>query len=219
MNHPWKHPQLFVAAMLLGTPLVDAYQARRDLAEIIEIPSSVKGLGKKLSEGGATGQTPQDPDREEKIALAALRRQDIPEATLPCSPDEAKWWEEIRNLGKKVRASRDKHQDEFLRLLKEGQERSYQAPIPNRGPTFLRRYPPEYNQEARKQQVSGGIALVVELLPDGTVGEVKIVQGLGFGLDENAIDAVRRSIFLPAVKEGRFVSVRSPMTMSFNLSH
>jgi TonB family protein len=197
---------------------VDAYQARRDLESIIEISSSVRELSKRLSESDSSGQSPQDPEREEKAALAALRRQEIPEATLPCSPDEARWWEEIRSVGSNVKKSRDKDGDKFLRLLKEGQEKAFQAPIPNRGPTFLRRLPAQYTDAARQNKVNGGIAMVVEFLQDGTVGEVKIVQGLGFGLDENATEAARKAIFLPAVKDGRFVTMRLPMTMSFSTS-
>ena len=195
----------------------DAFQARRDLEAIIELSSSLRDLSKRLSESDTTEQTPQDPTREEKMALAALRRQGIPEATLPCTPDELRWWAEIRALANKVKKSRDKDADKFLQLLKEGQEKSYQAPIPNRGPTFLRKSPPEYSEAARRLSVSGGIAMVVEFLQDGTVGEVKIVQGLGFGLDEKAMDAARKTVFLPAVKDARFISVRVPMTMSFSI--
>lgn len=200
-----------------GVVGADAFRARQDLEAIIELSSSVRELSRKLSESDTSEQTPQDPGREEKMALAALRRQEIPEATLPCSPEEAKWWEEIRALSHKVRLGREKDGDKFLQLLKEGQEKSYQAPIPNRGPTFLRKAPPEYSDEARRINLSGRIAMVVEFLQDGTVGEVKIVQGLGFGLDEKAAEAARRSIFLPAVKDAKFVSVRVPMTISFSI--
>lgn len=200
-----------------GVVGADAFQARRDLEAIIELSSSVRELSRRLSESDTTEQTPQDPGREEKMALAALRRQEIPEATLQCSPDELKWWEEIRAVGYKVKKSREKDGDKFLQLLKEGHENSYQVPIPNRGPTFLRKFPPEYTEEARRINLSGGIAMVVEFLQDGMVGEVKIVQGLGFGLDEKAAEAARRSIFLPAVKDARFVSVRVPMTISFSI--
>lgn len=37
-------------------------------------------------------------------------------------------------------------------------------------------------------------------------------------MDEKAAEAARKPIFLPAVKDGRFISVRLPMTMSFNVS-
>jgi TonB family protein len=124
----------------------------------------------------------------------------------------------MRAVGNKVKSMRHKDRAQFLQLLKEGREKSYNAPIPNRGPTFLHRTAPEYSEEGRRQQISGGIAMVVEFLPDGTVDDVKIVKGLGFGMDQKAAEAVRRTIFLPAVKEGRSVSMRMPMTMSFNLS-
>jgi hypothetical protein len=51
----------------------DAFQARRDLEAIIELSSSVRDLSQRLSESDTTEQTPQDPAREEKMALAALR--------------------------------------------------------------------------------------------------------------------------------------------------
>lgn len=98
------------------------------LEEIIKISEQIRDLSKQLDQEVTSGQTSQDPDREAKVALAALRRQEIPEATLPGSPDEAKWWDEIRAVGKKVKRSRDADGDKFLRLLKEGQEKSYQAP-------------------------------------------------------------------------------------------
>jgi len=78
----------------------------------------------------------------------------------------------------------------------------------------LHQVPFQSTEESRKKKVSGSLALVVELRPDGTVGEVKIVQGLGYGLDEKAADAARQMIFLPAVKDRKFVSFRMPMTMS-----
>lgn len=173
--------------------------------------------GNGLTQGGRSEQKRTDLDRDATIAMAALRRQEIPGATLPSSPDESMWWEQIRALGNKVKKSRDKDGDKFLRLLKEGQDKSYQAPIPNRGITFLRKAPPEYSDEGRRHQINGGIAMVVEFLPDGTVGEVRIVQGLGFGMDEKAAEAVRKSVFLPAVKDRRFVSVQVPMTLSFSI--
>jgi TonB family protein len=200
-----------------GVVDIQAYRAHRDLDDIIRLSAEVRDLSQKLGQGVASGQKPTNPDREAQIALAALRRPEIPEATLPSSPDEMRWWEEIQSVGTIVKKSRDKDGDKFLRLLKEGVQKSYRPPIPNRGPTFLRRVPPEYSEEARRNQISGGIALVVEFLSDGKVGEVTIVKGLGFGLDQSAAAAARKSVFLPAVKDRQFVTMCMPMTMSFNL--
>jgi TonB family protein len=169
--------------------------------------------------GGAFAQsTPSqtDSDRAEKRAREGLRRREIPEATLPCTADEARWWSDLRSAGAAVRSTMGgkKETKKFLGSLAEGREKSYQPPIPDRGVTLLHQVPFQSTEESRKKNVSGSLALVVELRPDGTVGEVKIVQGLGYGLDEKAAEAARWMIFLPAVKDRKFVSFRMPMTMS-----
>jgi hypothetical protein len=73
---------------------------------------------------------------------------------------------------------------------------------------FIARDSPHYAQ----LRVEDILAAIDRL--DGTVGEVKIVQGLGYGLDEKAAEAARQMIFLTAVKDRKFVSFRMPMTMS-----
>ena len=168
---------------------------------------------------GVFAQSPPpqtDSERAEKMALEGLRRREIPEATLPCTADEIKWWKDLRSAGAAVRSTigGQKETKKFLGLLAEGQAKSYQPPIPDRGATLLNQVPIQSTEESRKKDVSGSLALVVELRPDGTVGEVKIVQGLGYGLDEKAAEAARQMIFLPAVKDRKFVSFRMPMTMS-----
>lgn len=169
--------------------------------------------------GGASAQSTQsqtDSNQAEQMALRALRNREIPEATLPCTVDESKWWKDLRIAGEAVRSSigDKKETKKFLGLLAEGQAKSYQPPIADRGVTLVHRVPLESTEESRKKKVSGSLALVIELRPDGTVGEVKIVQGLGYGLDEKAAEAARKMIFLPAVKDRKFVSFRMPMTMS-----
>ena len=169
--------------------------------------------------GGAFAQsTPaqSESERAEKMALAGLRRREIPEATLPALPDEIRWWNDLRTAGNAVRTSMGskKETKKYLEILAEGREKSYQPPIPDRGATLLHQVPFESTSESREKNVNGSLAMVVELLPDGTVGEVKIVQGLGYGLDEKAAEAARKMIFLPAVKERKFVSFLMPMTMS-----
>ena len=172
-----------------------------------------------LITGGVLAQSPppqSDSERAEKMALAGLRRREIPEATLPALPDETRWWNDLRTAGNAVRTSMGskKETKKYLEILAEGREKSYQPPIPDRGATLLHQVPFESTSESREKNVNGSLAMVVELLPDGTVGEVKIVQGLGYGLDEKAAEAARKIVFLPAVKDRKFVSFHLPMTMS-----
>ena len=57
---------------------------------------------------------------------------------------------------------------------------------------------PMYSEEARKSKVQGSVLLSVLVGVDGRVKEVRVIRGLGMGLDENALEAVRKWQFLPA---------------------
>ena len=168
---------------------------------------------------GAMAQAPTESERARKVALQMARGHEIPAATLPCAPEEATWWEDLRAAGKAVQETRGgkKEKEKFLQLLQRGQEKSYQPPITDSRVIVLSRTPPRYSEAARRRKIKGTVAMIVELRPDGFVGEVEIVQALEPGLDENAAEAARRTIFLPPVKDRKFVSFRLPVTMSFNL--
>jgi TonB family protein len=57
---------------------------------------------------------------------------------------------------------------------------------------------PEYTEEARKEKLQGIVTLEVLVRADGRAGQVKIVKGLGLGLDERAVNAVKAWRFDPA---------------------
>jgi protein TonB len=57
---------------------------------------------------------------------------------------------------------------------------------------------PEYTDEARHEKLQGSVTLRVLVTADGRAGKVKILRGLGFGLDERAMDKVRVWRFEPA---------------------
>jgi TonB family protein len=170
-----------------------------------------------LLSGSAWAQS-SDSNRAAQQALNALRHREIPEATLPCTTEEREWWNKLRAAGEAVRKNMGDESDtrKFHKLFAQGIKESYQPPIENRGPTILYQVPFRPTEESRKKKISGALALTVELRADGTVGEIKIVQGLGHGLDESATEAARRIVFLPTVKDRKFVTVYSPMTMSLS---
>jgi len=64
---------------------------------------------------------------------------------------------------------------------------------------------PLYTEEARKARLQGSVILQVEVRPDGTVSpdHIAIIQGLGMGLDEKAIQAVNQWVFKPAYRDGK----------------
>ncbi len=76
---------------------------------------------------------------------------------------------------------------------------------------------PEYSDEARKAKYQGVCVLYVEVSPDGTTHNIRVVRSLGLGLDEKAIEAVKKWKFEPAKKDGTPVSVAVNVEVSFHL--
>ena len=84
-------------------------------------------------------------------------------------------------------------------------------------PNLLREVKPEYTEEARRRGIEGDVVLEIVVRRDGTVGEVKVLQGLGGGLDRRAIDAVRQWRFSPAKRFGTPVDVMVEVAVEFKL--
>ena len=57
---------------------------------------------------------------------------------------------------------------------------------------------PTYTDEARHGKVQGSVMLQVLVGADGRAQDVRIVKGIGFGLDERAVETVRGWKFIPA---------------------
>jgi protein TonB len=57
---------------------------------------------------------------------------------------------------------------------------------------------PPYTDEARKAKLQGNVTLRVLIGADGRAARIQLVKGLGLGLDEQALEAVRSWHFVPA---------------------
>jgi len=62
---------------------------------------------------------------------------------------------------------------------------------------------PVYTQEARSLRIQGEVLLEVVLEASGNLHVVRIVRGLGHGLDDNAVKAAEQIHFKPAMKDGQ----------------
>ena len=144
---------------------------------------------------------------------------EIPEASLLCSPEEETWWTTIRKVGKAVRLSKGGKKEliKFTELLNEGAAKSYKVPIADQRPMNLNQVEPEYSDEGRLRNINGTVMLSAVVITDGTIDQIRITKGLGFGLDQKAIEAARKSAFLPAVKNGEFVRTFIQLEMNFNI--
>ena len=61
---------------------------------------------------------------------------------------------------------------------------------------------PIYTDEARRRTIEGDVVLEIVVRRDGSVGDVRVLQGLGGGLNERAMQAVRQWRFAPARRLG-----------------
>jgi TonB family protein len=83
------------------------------------------------------------------------------------------------------------------------------------GVTIFWRDPATYTDEARRHNVEGTIKLRLKFDQTGQVTDVSVIEGLGYGLTENAVMSARRIRFLPAEANGKFVSVSKMIEFSF----
>jgi TonB family protein len=74
---------------------------------------------------------------------------------------------------------------------------------------------PDYTAEAKKKKIEGQVTLSIVIDRKGDVVEAKVVKGLGYGLDENAILAVKEYKYKPAMKNDEPVAVRTQVTVDF----
>jgi TonB family protein len=76
---------------------------------------------------------------------------------------------------------------------------------------------PMYTEEARKKGTTGTVVLKVVFFSDGSVGKINTIADLPYGLTEKAIEAAKKIKFIPAMKEGKFVSMWMQLEYYFNL--
>jgi TonB family protein len=84
-------------------------------------------------------------------------------------------------------------------------------------PRLVNRIEPEYSDEARIARLNGTVSLYVVIRPDGHADDIKVIRSLGLGLDQNAIDAVRKWSFSPGEKNGSPVSVQATIQVNFRV--
>jgi len=77
---------------------------------------------------------------------------------------------------------------------------------------------PEYTDEARSARIEGTVSLELEFTAAGDVRVLRVVRGLGHGLDEAAQRAAVRMRFKPAQSDGRAVDSRATVHITFRLS-
>ena len=84
-------------------------------------------------------------------------------------------------------------------------------------PTAISAPDPDYTEEARRAKKQGTCVLWLIVDSTGHPRDIRVVRGLGFGLDAKAIDAVKQWRFQPALKDGTPVDVQISVNIDFHL--
>jgi TonB family protein len=84
-------------------------------------------------------------------------------------------------------------------------------------PSLLHKIEPEYSEEARKAKYQGTVLLYIEVDASGHAQNMRVIHSLGLGLDEKAMEAVRKWRFRPGTKDGKPVTVSAQVEVNFRL--
>jgi len=77
---------------------------------------------------------------------------------------------------------------------------------------------PAYTDEARALKIEGEVVLEVEFAATGEIRVLKVIRGLGHGLDESAARAVQGMSFKPAHRGEQPIDVRTTVNIVFRLA-
>lgn len=84
-------------------------------------------------------------------------------------------------------------------------------------PQLLSKVEPEYTEAARAAKYEGKVVVYAEIGVSGVAENVGIIQGLGLGLNEKALEAIAQWRFQPGTKDGQPVPVRATIEVNYRL--
>jgi len=84
-------------------------------------------------------------------------------------------------------------------------------------PRVIYQIDPEFSEEARKAKYQGTCTLMLVVDTAGRPTNIRVASSLGMGLDEKAIEAVKKWRFEPSMKDGHPVNVEIAVEVEFHL--
>jgi TonB family protein len=86
-------------------------------------------------------------------------------------------------------------------------------------PTVVNQVRTDYSDAVRAAGIEGDVAMQAVVLADGTVGDVNVTRSLDsvYGLDDQAVSALKQWQFQPGTKDGKRVAVRVNVQTRFTL--
>jgi TonB family protein len=96
-------------------------------------------------------------------------------------------------------------------------KREEALPSDIRPPVPIKTINAQYSPEARLKKIQGPVLLSLVVNENGTPESPRVIKSLGYGLDENAIDAAMQYRFHPATRAGKPVAVRITVDVNFKI--
>lgn len=84
-------------------------------------------------------------------------------------------------------------------------------------PVLLFFVEPEFSEQARKVKISGNVLVNLWVDEKGNPSHVRVLRGIGMGLDEKAVEAVKQYKFKPALENGKPVLVELNVDVTFQI--
>jgi len=84
-------------------------------------------------------------------------------------------------------------------------------------PVLVSKTEPEYSDEARKAKLQGSVYLRIVVNERGQAESITVTNGLGLGLDERAVEAVKQWKFRPATRAGKAIPRVAIIQVTFRL--
>lgn len=85
------------------------------------------------------------------------------------------------------------------------------------GPRFLHREMPAYPIIARRLGKEGQVKLRLTIDEEGRLLNIEVIEGAGYGFTEAAVEAVKKSTFMPAMQDGKPVMSKALLQVKFIL--
>jgi protein TonB len=84
-------------------------------------------------------------------------------------------------------------------------------------PILVYGFEPEFSEEARKAKAAGNVLVNLWVDEKGNTTHVRVIRGIGMGLDERAVAAVKLYRFKPAMENGKPVTVEMNIEVTFHI--
>src|SRR5450432_1662943 len=98
-----------------------------------------------------------------------------------------------------------------------GAAQTYRVGNGTTAPRLIKKLEPAYTEEARAAKIAGTVLLQIVIEPNGTATDLQLLKGVGFGLDEKAVEAINQWRFQPGTRNGVPVPVQATIEVNFRL--